>query len=198
MEPVVDLRIQRPLRTCPFPRGALLLWLAMAVVVLLSIPLYATLTALQADVRKLQAGIVEAQTWRVSVPSAEEMASLQATAADVVATEERLQAAFTQASQGRALWASALERLIPAPSLPQVRLSGLKQEQSQLIIQGIAEDEDSLLLYVERLRSSPLFADVRAVSPASPAVPQATTPNGKGTAQPLPFVISLQLKGYEP
>ena len=162
------------------PRGAILLWVAAAVLALLSLPLFTLLEAMQDEVLRLQVGIVELQVSRVSPLSLEEITALRTTAARTLAAEEQLQEALLGASRGRVAWLAVLERVIPA-SLPQVRLTGLEQHQDRLTIEGTAEGELALMAYVGRLRGSPLFEDVQVTS--SLVTP---TPGAPATATPGP------------
>jgi len=189
-----------------FPRGAVLLWGAAAVLVLLSLPLFALFDAEQNDVGRLQAAIVQAQISRILPPSGEEISALRATATAVADAEDRLLRAVESAGRKPVSWPAVMECVIP-PASSQIQLISLRQEQATLNIQGIAEGELALLAYVARLRGSPLFDDVQLISQAVTATPAPTaspsptcTPSPSATPSPSPTATSTPtyLDAYEP
>lgn len=182
--------VRRKLRFLPLPsaceRGAAILWLAVAALVLLSLPLFVLFANLRSEVANLQAAIVAAQVALAQPLSSEELAALQAAAASNDAVEAGLQGSIADAAQG-APWQALLECIVPPPSLP-VRLTGLHQLGADLTVQGLA-GEAALSAYVARLSGTPLF-DLVACQPATGA-----TPTADGA---IPFSVALRLRGYHP
>ncbi len=164
------------------PQGAAVLWLAVAVLVLLSLPLFALFASFLGDVSRLQAAVVAAHAAAVSPATAEELAALQAQAALSAAVEEGMQAVVVS---GGAAWGVVLERIIPLPSSG-ISLTGLEQHGADISLRGRAIHESALTAYVARLQTAPAFASVRRED-----VP--------GAAQgPIAFRLALRLQGYRP
>lgn len=160
-------------------RGAVTLWLAAAALALVFVPLFALFDAGQNDVLGLQSAVVAAQSARVALVPAEELVTLQSSAADMVAADEALHAAIARATYGGVPWAAVLQRAIPSPA-SEIHLTSLTQTEDRLVIQGVAANEPALTAYVERLRGTLLFDDLQAESAT------------------LSFTVSLRVKDYEP
>ncbi len=161
------------------PRGFVSLWLAAATLALLFVPLFALFDALQGDISALQIAIVQGQASRSLPVSLKELEALRATAGELSATEEELQAVLGDASQGPSTWLAVLQRIVPAPS-SEVRLTGLTQREERLLIEGWADSDAAVAAYAARLRGSLLFEDVQ-VENAAPD-----------------FAISLHLRANRP
>lgn len=147
------------------PPGAAALWLALAVLILLSVPLFTSFTSLRAEVARLRAAVVDAQVSGASPPSAEALASLQEGAIQSMAAEAGLQAALA----GGIPWRAVLERIVPPPSAS-IRLTGLQQQGADLTIEGVALDDLSLRAYLGRLQGTPIFEVATLQASTSSAV----------------------------
>jgi Tfp pilus assembly protein PilN len=172
-----------PHRGSPQSRGAAVLWLTAATLVLLALPLFALFASLRADVARLQAAVVEAQVAAASPAPAEDLATLRAAAASGLTTEASVQAAL--AGRTGVAWVAVLERIVP-PAPAKVSLTGLQQRGCDLAIHGQAIDEPALLTYLARLQGSPLFEAVQLQS----------TAGAGGTI--IAFSVAVRLRGYTP
>lgn len=183
-----------------YPRGAILLWMAAALLVLLSLPLFRLFDTMQEDLSNLEAAIMEAQTGRVFPPTGGELATLQARATAAASAENGLRAAFVRANQGRVPWLSVLERVIP-DATSGVSLTSLRQHQDRLILQGVAGSEAALLAYSSRLQASPLFDDFQLssapIQPSPTPIPT-STPTVTPVPSPTPTATPNFLDAYEP
>jgi len=134
------------------PRGAALLWLALAVLILLSVPLFALLADLRAQVAQLRNAAAGAQVSGAVAPSSQALAALQAGAARSMATEDSLEGA----ADANIAWRAVLERVVPAPSAG-VRITCLRQHGLDLTVEGVAADDPSFRAYLGRLQGTPLI-----------------------------------------
>ncbi len=161
------------------PRSLVSLWLAAATLALLFLPLFALFDSLQGDASALQAAIVQGQASRSLPVSLQELEALRATAGELCAMEEAIQALLGDTGQAPASWLAVLQRIMTSPG-SDVRLTGLTQREERLLIEGSATSDAAVAAYAARLRGSQLFEEVRVEN----AAPQ--------------FAISLWLKVSRP
>ncbi len=176
------------LMRAPLPQGAALLWLATAVLVLLSLPLFALFASMRADVSRLQAAIIQAQARSASPATQEELAALRQAAASGLASDESVSTAVAAAVQGGVPWTAVLERILPSQGTG-VSLAALEQRGSELRLRGSASSEAALTAYLARLSAASIFSSVQAERNV------ASQPVGPG---PLAFTVTLRVRGYQP
>ncbi len=160
-----------------YPRASVALWLATALLALLFVLLFAVFDALLVDIGRLQASVVAAQASRVTVPPAEEIQALRASADRIAKIEEQLQAALAR-SQSGVPWPAVLQRISPVPPA-EVELTNITQKEGIISIRGRVPNAPALEAYIARLRASSLFLDVRLDSATDD------------------FAVTVQLKEYE-
>ena len=192
---------RRPTPVPPlFPRGLFALWLAAAALVLLSLPLFALLGNLQQDVMRMEDALTQARLARLSPVPPEDLPALRATATALAGQEDALQNAAQLAAGQRIPWAAVLDQIAPlAPA--EIRITGLRQQQDTVTVQGVAQSQQALTAYVGRLRSSPLFADVQVVSSAittTPTPAPTATPTRTPSPSPSPTITPIAGDRYEP
>lgn len=162
------------------PRGSAILWLALALLILLAVPLFALAASLRADVAQLRRAAHAAQAAAASPPPVETLTSLQAGATGSMAAEATLEAAL----DGNPPWRAILERIVPPPTAA-VRLSRLEQSGLDLSIEGVAANDLAFRAYLGHLQGTPLL-DLATL--------QASTNSTSGGA--VAFSIRARLRSY--
>ncbi len=201
-------------RPTPPARKPFVLWLIVAGLALLLLPLYLTAQTTQQDNLRLEAGLSEAQTEVGSVPTLPAGAKqLQATATAVQALSDQLEPIRSTLVAGHVDWPSILS-IVAGYDDTQVVLTGITQTDNRLVITGRASSDVAVTAYSQALQNSARFSRVviqsitqlpvpTQLADATQLAPPAGTPpqtNGVNTPQPiflkqpllLTFVIAQQ------
>ncbi len=162
------------------PRGTAILLLGLAILLLLSLPLFALFASMMADRARLRSAVVAAQVVGAEPATLEALRALRAAAAEGATIEDLL----AGAAHAAVPWQAILERVVP-PATAGVRLVALTQHGAEIEVRALADAEPSLAAYEARLRGSSLFRSVTLQ---------------RGLAQPgaIAFTLTLTLREYTP
>ncbi len=176
----------------------LILWLVVAGLGILFLPLFLISTTIKADNLALDAQVSEIQATLSSTAKPQQsdqtlkdkLAQLQKQASALETLQPTLVA-------GHIDWPTTMNA-IAIYNTAQITLTGLSQTDTRLVVNGQAESEDSVMAYAAALRDSERFKRVIVQSITLKSPPTAI-PSGMragvtdGKAKPAEFTISLDL-----
>jgi len=164
------------------PRGAALLWLALVLLILLSVPLFGLLAGLRTEVAQLRLAALTAQISGAVAPAGRPLAAAEVAAGQLAAAQATVEAAVGNPIP----WRAILERAMPEPGVA-VGLTSLQQDGATLAIAGVAADDSAFADYLARLQGTALF-DVATL--------EASTSSTSGGQ--VAFTIAVRLRGAAP
>ncbi|MCA9956303.1 MAG: PilN domain-containing protein [Anaerolineales bacterium] len=178
----------------------MLLWLGVLALVILFIPLYLTSRSLADDVVKLETELFGQQTAVAAAPNLPpEDAPLLVTLTAVHDQSAQIDALVPTLAAENVDWLAALS-VINDGNSSEIRLTGLEQSGSQLLIRGQAASDEAVAAYTQMLEASGRFAAVEVQSVVPVAVPfmsptpaPTATPTTAVTITPAPTAVPTMI-----
>lgn len=177
----------------------MIVWLGVLGLVILFIPLYLTAKTLADDVVQLETELVVQQTAVAALPDLPpDAAPLAVTLTAVHHQISQIETLLPTLAAENVDWRAALAAINGGSS--EIRLTGLEQSGSQLLIRGQAASDDAVAAYAALLEASGQFAAVEVQSVVPVAVPflsptpqPTATPTTAVTNTPLPTAVPTMI-----
>lgn len=188
-----------PEETDAKPTAPILVWLGVLALVILFIPLYLTARSLADDVVQLETELIGQQTAVAAAPNLlPEDAPLMVTLTAVHNQSAQIDRLLPTLAAENVDWQAALSAINGGSS--EIRLTGLEQAGSQLLIRGQAASDEAVAAYAALLEASGRFAAVEVQSIVPVAVPflsptpaPTATPTTAVTNTPAPTAVPTMI-----
>ncbi len=185
----------------PTGTSRLILWLVVASLAILLLPLFLISTTIKSANLALENQLAEIQATLVSTPKQKAGdQALKDKLLQIVKQTSVLEAAQPTLVSGHIDWLGVVNT-IAAYDPEQITLVGLSQPDNRLVLTGQADDESTVMIYAQILRDSSQFKRVIVQSITLKAPPTAAAAVGKAAGnlpeavtKPAEFTISLELK----